>query len=77
MPKDIFLDITAAVVVLGSVFGVSHWRKLRSKLQKVLPHEQPLQRLPQKFAAPAASACDDVFFAPPSEEQGSDQRKAS
>jgi hypothetical protein len=63
MPKEIFLDITAAVVVLGSVFGASHLRKLSSKLQKVLPHEQHLRKPPQKADTSAGSPCDDVFEA--------------
>jgi len=36
MPKEIVLDITTGIVVLGSVFGFSHLRKISIKIRQIL-----------------------------------------
>jgi hypothetical protein len=36
MSKEIILDITTGIVVLGSVFGFSHLRKITIKITQVL-----------------------------------------
>ena len=36
MPKEIVLDTTTAIIVLGSVFGFTHLKKIRNKVREVL-----------------------------------------
>jgi hypothetical protein len=42
MSKEIVLDITTGIVVLGSVFGFSHLRKISIKIKQFLHHHKLL-----------------------------------
>jgi hypothetical protein len=44
MPKEIVLDITTGIVVLGSVFGFSHLRKITIKITQVLEDRKLLRQ---------------------------------
>lgn len=43
MTKEIVLDITTGIVVLGSVFGFSHLRKITIKIKQVLEDRKLLR----------------------------------
>jgi hypothetical protein len=78
MPKEIILDVTTAIIVLGSVFGASHWRKITARLRKIL-RDKRLPRKPPQRAAPASSAMPDspIFYPPIIEDEGTDRRRVS
>lgn len=44
MSKEIVLDITTGIVVLGSVFGFSHLRKITIKITQVLEDRKLLRQ---------------------------------
>ena len=44
MSKEIVLDITTGIVVLGSVFGFSHLRKISVKINQVLEDRKLFQQ---------------------------------
>jgi hypothetical protein len=44
MPKEIVLDITTGIVVLGSVFGFSHLRKISAKIRHTLQDRKLLRQ---------------------------------
>ena len=44
MSKEIVLDITTGIVVLGSVFGFSHLRKITIKIKQVLEDRKLLRK---------------------------------
>jgi hypothetical protein len=52
MPKEIILELTTAIVVLGSVFGASHWRRIRIKARRQLRSMRP-PREPAQSVDPA------------------------
>lgn len=47
MAKEITIEVVTGIVVFGSVFGVSHWRKITSRLRKILPCMQHPPKPPQ------------------------------
>jgi hypothetical protein len=55
VPNEIIIDITTGFIVLGSVFGVSHLRKIRKKIRERTRFEG-LRRKPPQAAAPIATA---------------------
>lgn len=75
MQKEIFLDITTGIVVLGSVFGVSHWRKLKAKLRAIAGSEEQ-QKMPQGAAA-TPSADKVLSFPPLGKDDSAGRRKVS
>jgi hypothetical protein len=58
MPHDVLLSLAIGIFVLGSVFGVSHWRKLRKKVEKILQTKYRAPKPPQR-AIPISSAIED------------------
>jgi hypothetical protein len=46
MPKDLIIDITTGIIVLGSVFGGSHLRKLSQWIENRLDSKHPLRKPP-------------------------------
>ena len=44
MSKEIILDITTGIVVLGSVFGFSHLRKIGIKIKQLLEDRKLLRQ---------------------------------
>ena len=44
MSKEIVLDITTGIVVLGSVFGFSHLRKITIKIKQLLEDRKLLKQ---------------------------------
>ena len=72
MPKEMFLDITTGIVVLGSVFGVSHWRKLKAKLRAIAGQ----RKMPQRSTATAPSH-KVLSFPPLGEDDSPERRKVS
>ena len=54
MAKEIVMDVTAAIIVLGSVFGFSHWMKLRAMIRKHR-HSQAKEREPKIVQMPSPS----------------------
>jgi hypothetical protein len=74
MPKEIIVDVTTAIVVLGSVFGVSHWRKITARLRKILRDKQMPRKPLQRAASASTSTPDNSLFYPSIIEDGSTDR---
>lgn len=47
MSKDLIIDITTAIIVLGSVFGGSHLRKLSQWIEYRLSAKNSVRKPPQ------------------------------
>ena len=46
MPKDLIIDITTGIIVLGSVFGASHLKKIANWVKEYRVGENLLRRPP-------------------------------
>lgn len=46
MQKEFILDITTGIIVLGSVFGASHLRKIAIRIKKLLDSNKSLTKAP-------------------------------
>ncbi len=44
MQKEIILDIATGIIVLGSVFGASHLKKIAIRIKKVLDPDKSLTK---------------------------------
>ena len=75
MPKEIILDVATGIVVLGSVFGVSHWRKLRKKIRTLTGIKDQPRKVPQRADSTSDAPQDDVLSGLPLVDE--DQSKAS
>ena len=45
MSHDIFVDLVIATLVIGSIFGASHWRRLTARLRLAQRHHRNLHKL--------------------------------
>jgi hypothetical protein len=74
MPKEIILDVTTGIVVLGSVFGVSHWRKLKKKIRTLTGIIEQPRKVPQRATSPSYTEQDDVLSGLPLVEGESEEQ---